>query len=279
LGVVSGAILLLLVIVIMITALLAPQGYQHKRASCRHISPASYCDHKFFLLGTDDEGRDLLAGVLIGGGVTLSIAIVVVAISLVIGALLGCLSAYYGGLLDDLMQRLGELTMAIPRLALLVALSYLIIGSRGERGMLSFWGIIAVLSSISWAPLARVIRGRILALREEEFIVAARAIGLDDFRIIINHIIPNIRGYLVVAATLLLPEIIILESVLSYFGYGIRGEWVSWGSLLTENNEPLGLVQLSYHPWLFISALFIFVTVVALNLFGDALRDTLEMRH
>jgi len=200
-------------------------------------------------------------------------------VSLIIGVLLGCLSGYYGGLIDDLIQRLVEITMSIPRLALLVALSFIIIGWKGEQKVLSSMGIILVLSIVGWAPLTRVVRGQVLALREEEFILAAKAVGMGNLRIIWRHIIRAIRSYLVVAATLLMPEIIILESVLSYLGYGIRGEWVSWGGLLTENNEPLGIVQLNYHPWLFISALFIFISILALNFFGDALRDALEIRR
>lgn len=285
LGLAAGTVLLLLILGIIFANLL-PHGWR-KDYNCKYIPPFSYCDDKLFLFGTDINGRDLLIGILKGGGVTLSIAVIVVATSLLLGTLLGCASGYYRGFIDEIIQGLVGIAMSIPRLALLVALSFIIIKGGIIKGwgqeLNSFIGILLVLSIVSWAPIARVVRGQVLALREEEFILAAKAIGMGDLQIIIRHIIPNILGYLTVTATLLIPEIVILESVLSYFGYGVRGELISWGNLLTENGAPLDFRQLQPypvgHPWLFIPALFIFITVLALNVFGDALRDALEVRH
>lgn len=280
LGFAGGIVLGLLVLASIFANLISPYGPQDKHYDCRN-EPPGWCNDKFFLFGTDQLGRDLFSRVLMGGRVTLSIGFLVVLISSIFGILLGCLSGYYGGARDTIIQRTTEIIMSIPRLALLVALAYIIWEWAGKQEVLSdevlsYIGIIFVLCCVNWAPLARVIRGQVLAFREEEFILAARAIGMEDLRIIVRHILPNISGYLIVAATLAIPEIIILESILGFFGYGVQG-WVSWGSLLNEGQgKPLPITALDRHPWLFISALFIFIAVLAFNFLGDALRDALD---
>ena len=142
--------------------------------------------------------------------------------------------------------------------------------------MVRFWTIVGLLSMVSWAPIARVIRGQFLALRESEYTQAARALGAGNLRIIFRHILPNIMSYLVVAATLAVPDIIILESILSFLGYGIQHPLTSWGMLLNSLVGEGFQFEVQYHSWLLIPAAFIVITVLAFNFLGDALRDAVD---
>ena len=236
-----------------------------------------------FLFGTNSHGQDLLSMILYGGRITLSIALGVTLFSfLLLGIPLGSISGYFGGKMDILIQRVIEITLAIPRLALLMALTW-VIDYRTKGGAPTAWliyfSIVGILSLVNWAPLAREIRGQVLALREEEFTLAAVAVGASSRYVIRKHILKNLRSYLVVSATLTFPNVIILESILSFVGHsfqlgiGIKDPLMSWGSLLGDAYSafPSSL-------WLFIPALFIFATVLSFNLLGDVLRDALEVR-
>lgn len=228
---------------------------------------------QLFLLGTDRFGRDLLSRILIGGRISLGIGPLVVLISFAIGILLGGLSGYYGGKADTLLQRSVEVAMSLPRLALLLALSAAL--PPQLPAISRFWGIVLILAIVGWAPLARVVRGQFLALREEDFVQAARALGYGDLRIIFKHILPNTFSYLIVAATLAAPSVVLLESVLSYFRFGVPEPLVSWGLLMGDLQDNF-LYQIQFHPWLVLPGLFIFVTVLAFNYMGDALRDAVD---
>ncbi|MGQ9477247.1 MAG: ABC transporter permease [Candidatus Bipolaricaulia bacterium] len=228
---------------------------------------------QLFLLGTDKLGRDLLARTLSGGQISLGLGLLVLLTSLLFGTVVGGLSGYYGGAIDTLLQRGIEVVMSIPKLALLLALSAALPPELPPTAR--FWGLALALAIVSWAPLARVIRGQFLSYREEEFVLAARASGSRDGRIVFRHILPNTFSYLIVAATLTAPTLIILESVLSFFNFGIQEPLISWGMLLQEAQS---VFQLQFHPWLLLPAACLVLVVLAFNFVGDALRDALDPR-
>jgi len=228
---------------------------------------------QLFLLGTDRFGRDLWSRILYGGRVALGMGPLVVLISFAFGILMGGLSGFYGGMTDTWIQRLVEVAMSLPRLALLLALSATLPPELPPQTR--FWGIVFILVLVGWAPLARVLRGQVLALREEEFVQASQALGAGDLRVIFRHILPNTLGYLVVAATLAAPSVILLESVLSFFGFGLQEPLVSWGVLMGDLLENFQY-QIQFHPWLILPGVFIFVSVLAFNYLGDALRDAID---
>lgn len=227
---------------------------------------------QLFLFGSDKLGYDILSMTLVGGKISLIIGPIVIVIAFIVGILLGGISGYYGGGLDTFIQRVIEIFMALPRLALLLALS-LILSANKLYGMATFWGIVVILAIVSWAPLARVIRGQFLALRESEFIAAAQAVGSSDLRIILKHILPNTMSYLVVAATLTVPNLIILESTLSFLRLGIRAPLTSWGVLM---QEAWSTSVIQNYPWFLVPGIFIVLSVLAFNFMGDALRDAVD---
>jgi peptide/nickel transport system permease protein len=226
------------------------------------------------LLGTDEQARDQFSRLLYGGRVSLSIGLVGIAISFPLGLLVGGISGYFGGWLDSVLMRLVEVLMTIPSLYLLVALAAVL--PPGLSNAQRFLLIIFITSFIRWAGLARVIRGQVLAIKEQEFVQAARAMGGRSLYIITRHVLPQTATYVIISATLLIPDFIVAESVLSLIGLGIQQPDPSWGNMLSlATNASILVLQ----PWLiWPPAALIILTVLAFNLMGDGLRDALDPR-
>jgi peptide/nickel transport system permease protein len=229
---------------------------------------------KLNLLGTDEQARDQLSRLMFGGRISLSIGLVGVAIAFPLGMLIGGISGYFGGWIDGLIMRGSEVLMTIPSIYLLVALAAVIPPglSSSERFLL----IVLITSFISWAGLARVIRGQVLSLKQLGFVQAAKAMGGGRLYIILRHILPQTATYAIISATLAIPSFIVAESVLSLIGLGIQQPDPSWGNMLSlATNASILVLQ----PWLiWPPVLLIMLTVLAFNVLGDGLRDALDPR-
>ena len=231
-------------------------------------------DGKFNLLGTDEQARDQFSRLVYGGRVSLRIGLVGIAIAFPLGMLVGGISGYVGGWLDSVLMRFVEVLMTIPDIYLLVALAAVL--PPGLTSAERFLLIILITSFIRWAGLARVIRGQVLSIKEQEFVQAAKAMGGKPLYVIIRHVLPQTATYIIISATLSIPSFIVAESVLSLIGLGIQQPDPSWGNMLTlATNASILVLQ----PWLiWPPALLIILTVLAFNLLGDGLRDALDPR-
>ncbi|MCK4245067.1 MAG: ABC transporter permease [Candidatus Omnitrophica bacterium] len=227
-----------------------------------------------YLFGADLYGRDTFSRILQGSRVSLSIGLVGVSISFFLGLLLGGISGYFGGKLDTFLMRTAELVMIFPGFYLMLALRATFPTTLSTIQV--YLMIVVILSLIGWASLARIIRGMVLSLREEDYVLAARAIGASNSRIILRHILPNTLSYTITAATLSIPGYILGESALSLLGLGIQEPAASWGNMLAAAIGNLQVV--SHFPWVLIPGFFIFITVMAFNFLGDGLRDVFDPR-
>lgn len=221
-----------------------------------------------FLFGTDSLGRDVLSRIINGARVSLSIGLVGVAFSFVIGIVLGGMSGYYGGWIDTAVQRTIDFLQSLPTIPLWMGLAAAV--PPGQDPLVTYLMITVILSIIGWTGIARVVRGRFLALREEDFVLAARFSGASEMRIILRHMVPSFASHIIASLSLSIPEMILAETALSFLGLGLQSPAVSWGVLLKDAQS---LQAISQSPWLLIPGLAVVVTVLAFNFLGDGLRD------
>ncbi len=228
-------------------------------------------DHKFYLLGTDRIGRDMWSRVVYGTRISLSIGLIGVIMSLFLGIVLGGISGYYGGVVDLFIQRVVEFLRSMPTIPLWMALAAALPPRWSPVRV--YFGITVILSLLSWTGLARVVRGRFLALREEDFVMAARLNGSSEMRIILLHMVPSFASHIIASMTLSIPAMILNETSLSFLGLGLRAPVVSWGVLLQEaqNVQTVALA-----PWLLIPGLAVVIVILAFNFMGDGLRDAAD---
>ena len=233
--------------------------------------PVSQEEQGIFLLGADRLGRDMFSRLCYGARISLSIGLVGVFLSLTLGVVLGGVSGYYGGGVDTIIQRVIEFIRSIPSIPLWMALSAALPPDWPILRL--YFGITVILSLIGWTWMARVVRGRFLALREEDFVMAARLAGSSQVRIILRHMVPSFLSYIIASLTLAIPNMILAETGLSFIGLGLRAPAISWGVLLQEANN---VRSLALAPWVLTPVLFVVTAVLAFNFVGDGLRDAAD---
>ncbi|MGI6576570.1 MAG: ABC transporter permease [Eubacteriales bacterium] len=260
----KGAVIGVIIIFLFIfTAVFAPwlTTYDYDSPDIDSVLQAPSWKHIF---GTDEFGRDIFTRIVHGSRISLEVALVAVAFSLVIGTVLGAIAGYYGGVVDYIITSITDIAWSFP--TTLLAIAFIAALGRGVQN------VIIAIALASWSGYCRVVRGQFLSLKQREFIEAARVLGMSDFRIIFGHILPNALTPVVVMATLELPKAIVIEASLSFLGLGAQPPIPSWGVIL---NNGKGLLDMA--PWVsFFPGLMIMVVVLGFNLFGDALRDVLD---
>lgn len=250
------------------------QGYSYEfmgQESTLHLIGPEDPKDTMYLLGADRLGRDVLSRLIYGTRISMSIGLVGVTISLILGIILGGISGYYGGIVDSFIQRVIEFIRSIPTIPLWLGL---VAALPTEWGPLQiYFAITIILSFIGWTSLARVVRGRFLSLREEDFVMAARLDGASQSKIMFQHMLPAFYSHIIASITLAIPGMIIAETSLSFLGLGLRPPVVSWGVLLQEAQN---VRTVATAPWLLFPALAVVVAVLALNFLGDGLRDAAD---
>ncbi|MEF9951277.1 MAG: ABC transporter permease [Clostridium sp.] len=252
-------IVIFMVLFVLVGPLISPYSYFEQNYDITNQGPSAA-----HLFGTDQFGRDILTRVMHGGRISLTIGFVVSILNLVIGVVYGGIAGYVGGKVDDMMMRVVDVLYSIPMMIYVILLILVL-----DAGVFS---IIVGISISSWVGMARIVRGQVLSLKEQEFVLAAKTLGASPFRILFKHLIPNTMGPIIVAVTLAIPSAIFTESFLSYIGLGISAPDASWGTLCSEAMKG----WITYPYQLFFPAMAICVTIFAFQLLGDGLRDALD---
>ncbi len=239
------------------------------------------------LMGTDDAGRDIFARVLQGGRISLMVGIISTTVSLIIGVSYGATAGYLGGRIDNLMMRFVDILYSIPYILIVIVLLSVFggpstpewikwlsstLGGAGNQGLCQIFLLFFALGLVSWLSMARVVRGQILSLKNQEFVLAAKATGVSTFGIIVRHLVPNALGPVIVYATLTVPSVMLTEAFLSFLGLGVQAPFASWGSLASD-----GIKNIAIFPWqLIFPGVTMALTLFSLNFLGDGLRDALD---
>ena len=227
--------------------------------------------HNIYLLGTDKLGRDLWSRLLFGTRISMSIGLVGVVLSLFLGVTLGGISGYYGGIVDTVIQRVIEFVRSVPTIPLWMGLAAAL--PRDWSVLKVYFAITLIISLRGWTTMGRVVRGKCLALREEDFVVAARLSGCREGRIILGHMVPSFLSHIIAATTLAVPRMILSETALSFLGLGLRPPAISWGVLLKGSQN---IQSVALYPWMMTPAVAVIVAVLAFNFLGDGLRDAAD---
>jgi len=258
LAVASGSLLILFIVLAVIVPLISPYSYYEVNLSIKNHPPSLS-----YWFGTDDLGRDIFVRIWYGARISFFVGIVAACIDLVIGALWGGIAALSGGKLDEVMMRFVDILSALP--SLLITITLIVALGSGLHT------IIIALSILGWFTMARIVRGQLLRIKQQEYVLAARVLGAGFWRILFRHLFPNALGPILVTLTLTIPSAIFGEAFLSYLGLGVQAPIASWGTMANE-----GLPAMEYYPWrLWIPATFISLTLLAFNIIGDSLNDAI----
>ena len=256
---VGGMILVFLILCAIFAPLIAPYSYSYQDLDLGASKPS--WDH---LLGTDVMGRDLLSRILYGARISLMVGFVATGVALVIGVSWGIIAGYFGGRVDSVMMRIVDVLYGLPFIIFIILL--MVIFGR------NLWLLFGAIGAVEWLTMARIVRGQVIGLKNQEFVLAAQAMGVSNISMFKKHLFPNILGPIAVYATLTIPQVMLLESFLSFLGLGIQPPMSSWGTLIKD-----GVESMEEYSWLLIYPGITFtITLFALNFFGDGLRDALD---
>jgi peptide/nickel transport system permease protein len=225
----------------------------------------------FYLTGGDQLGHDIFSRIIYGARISLSVGLVGVLASFIFGIIIGGISGYFPGKIDTFIQRIIEIINSFPSIPLWLALAAVV--PQDWSPLQTYFAITVLLSLLSWTGLARVVRGKILSLREEDYAMAARLLGANDGRILFKHLLPGFTSHIIVSLTLVIPRMILGETSLSFLGLGLRAPVVSWGVML---QDCMNLKAIVFYPWLLTPVIFLVITVLCFNFLGDGLRDAAD---